>query len=142
MHVLCPQMLIDVLTDRGFKASHSLEVAHVPVQLDLTTGLIKNRKETKHRFRINWDSRNIRELNMELEPRVTPGSTEAMATPRISQSFMPPPQQAPPVRGAKTATAAAVAAAAASAAAQAAAQARLALEADDAVPTAATASGG
>jgi hypothetical protein len=39
--------LIDILTDRGFKASHSAEVSHVPVQFDLTTGSIKSRKEVR-----------------------------------------------------------------------------------------------
>lgn len=48
-HPRAAQMLIDILTDRGFSASHSTEVAHVPVSVDLSTGTIRNRKEYKHK---------------------------------------------------------------------------------------------
>lgn len=46
-----PLMLIDVLTDRGFSVSHTAEVSYVPVSVDLATGAIKSRKDTKHRCR-------------------------------------------------------------------------------------------
>lgn len=32
------QMLIDVLTDRGYSVSHTTEISHVPVQVDMQTG--------------------------------------------------------------------------------------------------------
>ncbi len=37
-HPRAAQMLIDVLTDRGYHVSHSTEVTHVPMQIDLQTG--------------------------------------------------------------------------------------------------------
>ena len=91
-HALLPfslQMLIDVLTDRGFRASHSGEVTHVPVQIDLSSGLIRNRKESRHRFRISWDCSSVRDWQaLEMAARVAENSAK---DPRISQSFIPPP---------------------------------------------------
>mmetsp|Transcript_26912 Transcript_26912/g.58761 ORF Transcript_26912/g.58761 Transcript_26912/m.58761 type:complete len:585 (+) Transcript_26912:197-1951(+) len=96
-HPRTAQMLIDILTDRGFNASHSAEVEHVPVQVDLTTGLIKNRKETKHRFSISWDSRNVRDMAKAIELATRMAETAAKDTqPRISQSFIPPTPPPPP----------------------------------------------
>lgn len=59
-HPRAAQMLIDILTDRGFSASHSTETQHVPVSVDLTTGQIKTRKDTKHRFAIHWETKGVR----------------------------------------------------------------------------------
>eukprot|EP00955_Chlamydomonas_euryale_P012135 130806-Chlamydomonas_euryale.AAC.3 len=89
-------MLIDVMTDRGFKISHTAEVAHVPMHVDLKTGSVKSRTHTKHRFLVNWDTTSIREKERALdEARMS----ESAASVRISQSFvpkkptLPPPQQ-------------------------------------------------
>lgn len=92
------QMLIDVLTDRGFKVSHSAEVTHVPVQVDLTSGTIKNRKEKSHRFRISWDCSSVRDWQaLEMATRV---AENAAKDPRISQSFIPVAQ--PPLNSGQT----------------------------------------
>jgi hypothetical protein len=48
-HPRATMMLIDVLTDRGFSVSHTADVSHVPESIDLTTGTVRNRQETKHR---------------------------------------------------------------------------------------------
>lgn len=48
-HPRATMMLIDVLTDRGFSVSHTADVSHVPQSIDLTTGEVRNRQETKHR---------------------------------------------------------------------------------------------
>lgn len=98
-------MLIDVLTDRGFKVSHSAEITHVPVAIDLSSGLIRNRKETRHRFRISWDSSSVRDWQaLEMATRA---AESAAKDPRISQSFIPlrppPVPPTPPAsRGNKT----------------------------------------
>eukprot|EP00955_Chlamydomonas_euryale_P047501 353700-Chlamydomonas_euryale.AAC.2 len=87
-----PQILIDILTDRGFKASHAAEVSHVPVHFDLKTGNIRSRKETKHRFSINWDTRSIRttsETAVELDTRTAEAAKDSAKDVRISQSFIP-----------------------------------------------------
>ena len=48
------------------------------LSLTWNTGMIKSRKDTKHRFRINWDSRSIREQQhaMELESSALVGGRE------------------------------------------------------------------
>ena len=101
-HPQAAQILIDVLTDRGFKASHSAEISQVPVSVDLTTGLIKTRKDIKHRFSISWDSQSVRDLHaLELASRMAENSAAAKDI-RISQSFIPPPQQSLPSSGSKS----------------------------------------
>lgn len=91
-HSQAAQILIDILTDRGFKASHSAEVSLVPVSVDLTSGLIKTRKDIKHRFSISWDSQTVRDLHaLELASRMAENSASAKDI-RISQSFIPPQQ--------------------------------------------------
>ena len=82
-------MLIDILTDRGFRVSHSAEITHVPVQIDMASGLIRNRKESRHRFRISWDCGNVRDWQaLEMAARAAENGAK---DPRISQSFIPPP---------------------------------------------------
>eukprot|EP00798_Chlamydomonas_sp_ICE-L_P013833 gene13833-19754_t len=102
-HPRAAQMLMDVLTDRGFKSSYSITAAYVPVQIDLTTGVIKNRRETKHRFNIWWEIPNVRDAAkvIEIEARMaeSQGGGSGMTkldSVRISQSFIPPPQPQPP----------------------------------------------
>lgn len=90
-HPQAAQILIDILTDRGFKASHSAEVSQVPISVDLSTGLIKTRKDIKHRFSISWDSQSVRDLHaLEL---ASAESNAAAKDIRISQSFIPPPSK-------------------------------------------------
>ncbi|GLI65551.1 hypothetical protein VaNZ11_009113 [Volvox africanus] len=90
-HPRAAQMLIDVLTDRGYNVSHSTEVTHVPMQIDLQTGLIKNRKEYKHRFHVNWDTKGVREMAraMELAARISEVGGGGNGSARISQTYIP-----------------------------------------------------
>ncbi|PNH12319.1 hypothetical protein TSOC_000813 [Tetrabaena socialis] len=105
-HPRAAQMLIDVLTDRGYNVSHSTDVTHVPTQIDLQTGeraaagpccepgpggMVKNRKEYKHRFHINWDTKGVREMAkaMELAARISEAGAGANANARISQTYIP-----------------------------------------------------
>ena len=48
-HPVTTQMVLDVLTDRGFSCSYTRDVAHVPVHFDLTSGQIRCRPEYKHK---------------------------------------------------------------------------------------------
>ncbi|KAG1678194.1 hypothetical protein FOA52_016131 [Chlamydomonas sp. UWO 241] len=91
-HPRCSQILVDVLTDRGFKTSHTIEVSHVPVHFDLSTGQVQSRSLTKHRFLINWDTRSVRDQALENDARVAGGGGGGELGPaavRISQSFVP-----------------------------------------------------
>ncbi len=51
--------------------------------------MIKNRKEYKHRFHVNWDTKGVREMAkaMELAARIT--EVGAVASARISQTYIP-----------------------------------------------------
>ncbi|KAF5837183.1 hypothetical protein DUNSADRAFT_4743 [Dunaliella salina] len=82
-------MLIDVLTDRGFSVSHTADVLHVPESVDLNTGAIKNRKETKHRFHIHWDTKGVREMAKAIEIATRMAESAAKDSAQISQSFIP-----------------------------------------------------
>jgi hypothetical protein len=44
------QVVLGIALRSGFSASHSTEVTYVPINVDLTTGLIKNRKDIKHKW--------------------------------------------------------------------------------------------
>ena len=44
-------MLIDVLSDRGFSVAHSGEERVVPERVDLKTGEVESRVELVHKFR-------------------------------------------------------------------------------------------
>ncbi|GFH26290.1 uncharacterized protein HaLaN_24417, partial [Haematococcus lacustris] len=84
------QMLLDILTDRGFSASHSTEVTYVPISVDLATGAIKNRRETKHKFTVHWETKGVREMAKAIEIATRMAESAAKDGARISQSFLPP----------------------------------------------------
>ncbi len=46
-----PDMLSDILSDRGFAVAHSAEERLVPERVDMATGTIHNKIETVHKFR-------------------------------------------------------------------------------------------
>ena len=52
---LAQQMLIDVLTDRGFGVAHSEVEKVVPVRVDLSTGRIEVSRERKQVFRVTFE---------------------------------------------------------------------------------------
>lgn len=82
------QVLIDVLTDRGFSVSHTSEVSHVPTTFDLQTGAIRCRRDVRHRFHIGWDTRNVRDMAKAFE-MATRMAEVSVKNVRISQSFIP-----------------------------------------------------
>lgn len=59
---LAVDMLIDVLTDRGFSAAHTAEERVVPKRFDLRTGEVDTATEEVHCFRITFDKENVRDL--------------------------------------------------------------------------------
>ncbi|MEW5309977.1 MAG: hypothetical protein WDW38_001815 [Sanguina aurantia] len=85
-HPRMAQILIDILTDRGYSTSHGTMVQHVPVSMDFTTGLIKNTKKILHKFTISWDTSGVRERAMEISQGLAEVTVHNV---RISQSFMP-----------------------------------------------------
>ena len=50
-HPLAADMLMDVLTDRGFATTYFKDEQIVPESVDLRTGQIRNRYEYLHHFR-------------------------------------------------------------------------------------------
>lgn len=50
-HPLAADMLMDVLTDRGFATTYFMDEQIVPESIDLKTGQIKNKTEYMHHFR-------------------------------------------------------------------------------------------
>ena len=48
---LAADILIDVLTDRGFSVAHVAEEQIVPVRMDTSTGEIQSRVDLLHHFR-------------------------------------------------------------------------------------------
>ncbi len=53
-------------TDRGFGTSHTTDVTYVPVSIDMATGMIKTRKELKHRFLVRGEQGPTAGLLLEL----------------------------------------------------------------------------
>lgn len=94
------QMVIDVLSDRGYHVSHSSEFFFVPQRIDFNTGVIINRKDTRHNFHITWDTQSVRAMEKALEiaarfnedtqsATTKPPVSEADKAARISHSFIP-----------------------------------------------------
>ena len=59
---LAVDMLIDILTDRGFNVAHFVEERLVPRQVDLKSGKIISETEDVHSFRITFNKENIRDM--------------------------------------------------------------------------------
>ena len=55
---LAVDILIDVLTDRGFSVAHGQEERLKPLRMDLQTGQIVCEEEEIHNFRITFDKEN------------------------------------------------------------------------------------
>ncbi|KAI3433651.1 hypothetical protein D9Q98_003460 [Chlorella vulgaris] len=62
-HPNAVDIMIDVLSDRGFSVGHTLEERLVPQRVDLATGDIKLRTDHVHVFRITFDKENVRDLS-------------------------------------------------------------------------------
>lgn len=61
---LAVDILIDILTDRGFNVAHFVEERIVPRRVDMKTGLIQSMSEDVHSFRITFSKENIRDLTV------------------------------------------------------------------------------
>ena len=59
---LAVDMLIDILTDRGFNVAHFVEERLVPRQVDMKSGKILSEAEDVHSFRITFNKENIRDM--------------------------------------------------------------------------------
>ena len=55
------RMFMDVLADRGYAASHKIEVKRWPIRVDIKTGQIFNKESRQHLFRIEFARAEIRE---------------------------------------------------------------------------------
>mmetsp|Transcript_26045 Transcript_26045/g.72927 ORF Transcript_26045/g.72927 Transcript_26045/m.72927 type:complete len:387 (+) Transcript_26045:321-1481(+) len=84
---LACQMLIDVLSDRGFSCSHILEELMVPWKIDLETGVITNRQSTTHRFRVTFPTVTTRAVHA--TKGMSGGGAPARAEDQIGHTHVP-----------------------------------------------------
>ncbi|CAG9460843.1 unnamed protein product [Pedinophyceae sp. YPF-701] len=61
-HPQAIDMLIDILSDRGFQCSHTTDMRLVPTRFDMRTGEVHSVEHATHRFRIQFPTENVREL--------------------------------------------------------------------------------
>ena len=59
---LAVDILIDILTDRGFNVAHFVEERLVPRRVDMKSGKILSETEDVHSFRITFNKENIRDM--------------------------------------------------------------------------------
>ncbi|KDD72358.1 hypothetical protein H632_c3460p0, partial [Helicosporidium sp. ATCC 50920] len=63
-HPAATTMVVDILSDRGFAASYSLERQPRPLRVDLSTGeILMDQADQVHVFRITFDKDNVRDLS-------------------------------------------------------------------------------
>ena len=62
-NTLAIEMLIDVLSDRGFSVGHAVEDRVVPRRIDMKSGQILSDLEEVHSFRITFDKENVRDIS-------------------------------------------------------------------------------
>jgi hypothetical protein len=79
-HPVCVDMLLDVLTDRGFKATYCRESVVVPVSIDSASGNITVRAQPQHRFRFSLEQVGEREASMLKALEIAARITEAART--------------------------------------------------------------
>lgn len=79
-------MLIDILSDRGFHVSYSTFIKETPYLFQSHTGAILCRETTYHRFKIAFRVSSVRD-GVELAPGW--GSANALEKPDISTSIVP-----------------------------------------------------
>jgi hypothetical protein len=79
-NALAVDMLIDVLTDRGFSVGHACEERVVPERIDLATGEVACRTENVHAFRITFDKENVRDLSTPASVTTRQGEDVAIGT--------------------------------------------------------------
>lgn len=81
-HPVCVDMLLDILSDRGFKATYCKETVVVPVSIDTERGNITVRPQPQHRFRFSLEQAGEREASMlkalEIAARITEAARSNM----------------------------------------------------------------
>ncbi|KAK9843601.1 hypothetical protein WJX84_009096 [Apatococcus fuscideae] len=84
-------MLIDVLSDRGFSVAYLYDTQALPVSIDLNTGAIKTKQDGFHNFRITFEHAGVRgeaappsNGNSKRSSMSDPGANTA-----INQTFLP-----------------------------------------------------
>lgn len=82
-HASASDILIDILTDRGFSVAHAEEVRVVPRRVDLATGEISCDSECVHVFRITFDKENVRDLSTPVSITTSEGEETAIGTTSI-----------------------------------------------------------
>lgn len=90
---LAVDMLIDVLTDRGFSVAHTAEERMVPERFNLTTGEVHCRTDTVHCFRITFDKENVRDLSTPASVTTNQGEDVAIGTTWVPEHMRREPQQ-------------------------------------------------
>ncbi|PSC68866.1 adenylate kinase [Micractinium conductrix] len=81
-------ILIDVLSDRGFSVAHTLEERLVPQQVDLQTGDITCRPDPIHIFRVTFDKENVRDLSTPISVTTKQGEDIAIGSTHIPQHML------------------------------------------------------
>jgi hypothetical protein len=96
-HAVCVDMLLDVLTDRGFKATYCKETVVVPVSIDSASGNITVRAQPQHRFRFSLEQVGEREASMlkalEIAARITEAARSNMVAAAQSRADAAAAQQ-------------------------------------------------
>jgi hypothetical protein len=87
-HPHAVDILIDVLSDRGFSVAHTLEERLVPERIDLATGEIACRPDPIHIFRITFDKENVRDLSTPTSVTTKQGEDVAIGTTFIPQHMI------------------------------------------------------
>ncbi|KAL4430829.1 hypothetical protein ABPG75_006085 [Micractinium tetrahymenae] len=81
-------ILIDVLSDRGFSVAHTLEERWVPQRIDLQTGDISCRPDPIHIFRVTFDKENVRDLSTPTTVTTRQGEDVAIGSTFIPQHLL------------------------------------------------------
>jgi len=81
-HAVAPDMLLDVLSDRGFSGSHIVNERIVPARVDPDTWAIVNQVDRIHKFRITFEKHGVRET--ETAPPVAAADESA-----IGHTYLP-----------------------------------------------------
>jgi len=84
---IAADILIDVLSDRGFKCSHRVEVKKTPARVDLKTGEIELSVKSMHRFRIQFEVENIRSNARVRLTKVSGGGSSDLGTMVVPQEY-------------------------------------------------------
>eukprot|EP00882_Tetradesmus_deserticola_P010145 GHRQ01010720.1.p2 GENE.GHRQ01010720.1~~GHRQ01010720.1.p2 ORF type:complete len:339 (+),score=123.54 GHRQ01010720.1:1335-2351(+) len=90
-HPVAIDMLVDVMTDRGFHVCYIREDTAIPEHVDLSTGAIRYALRPCHKFRISFDARGPRDemKALEIAARMTESQASLQRDVRISHSVIP-----------------------------------------------------